>query len=226
MSYDESDAARDAFYDEVYEQVSKEAVENFTAERFRSFYDRETAIAEKPYCSLVQARALILTTHHTAAFLHAAIASEVMLRGVVLKPIIYGFIHSDSIAPLIVELAFGSTGLERIKKLLAKIFQDVSAIDLMAYRRPGSAKALWEEIVQIQKRRDLIVHRAEVASKDEAEMAITVAAAVTEELFPSLAKSLGYHLHDGFRLCSDGVCSMPPELKKLIEQSRNKKEGK
>ncbi|MHB8523256.1 MAG: hypothetical protein ACYDH9_21225 [Limisphaerales bacterium] len=143
MSYDESDAAHDAFYEEVYEQVSKEAVENFTAERLRSIYDREPAIAEKPCHSLAQARALILTPYHTAAFIHAAIASEVMLRGVVLKPIIYGFIHSDSIAPLIVELAFGSTGLERIKRLLAKIFQDVRTIDLMVFRRPGGAKPLW-----------------------------------------------------------------------------------
>jgi hypothetical protein len=54
---------------------------------------------------------------------------------------------------------------------------------------------------------------------EEAEHAIVVAIAVTEELFPVFAKSLGYHLHDGFRLCSDSICLLPAHIRKIIEQA-------
>src|SRR5512140_3489463 len=107
MSNDWMDAARDEFYEEVYADARKEAVDNFTAERLCSFYAKEPTIAENPVKSLAEARLLLQTPHSTAAFLHAAVATEVVLKGVVLKPIIYGFIHSDTMAPLIVELAFG-----------------------------------------------------------------------------------------------------------------------
>lgn len=210
------EAAEEEAYDRLREEISKEAVREFTAERLTSFYDRDPRIAEKPIVSLMQARLLLQTPHHTAAFIHAAIASEVMLRGVILKPIIYGFVHNDAIAPLIVELAFGSTGLERIKKLLTKVFQDVCGLNLMHFRRKDSTKLLWDELGELQKRRDNILHRAEVATRTEAESAITTASAVTEELFPVLANALGYHLHDGFRLCRDSVCSLPPEIRELL----------
>src|SRR6266404_1473048 len=198
---DPSDYETENYYDEVHDQISKEAVENFTAERLCSFFDNEPELAQKPFNALAEARQLLQTPHYTAAFIHAAIASEVMLRGVVLKPVIHGFIHSDSMAPFIVKLAFSSTGLDRIKDLLVKVFQDVSKVDLMSFQRKGGNKGLWAEIKEVQSRRDQLMHRAEAATKEEAARAIAVAAAVTDDLFPALAFSLGYHLHDGFRLC-------------------------
>lgn len=210
---DDEDFADSDYYAEIVEQVSKEAVENFTFERLRASYDKEPTISEKAFRALAEARQLLQTPHYTAAFIHAAIASEVLLKGVILKPILQGFIHSDSIAPLIVALAFpsNSIGFERIGGLLAKIFQDVSNLDLMAYRRKDGTKMLWEEISELQKRRNPIMHRAEIATKADAEHAIAVATAIMEELFPVFAKSLGYHLHDGFRLCGDQYCLLHPE---------------
>jgi hypothetical protein len=217
--YDE-DFADSSYYDEIVEQASKEAVASFTFERLRSFYDKERTIAEKPFDALAEARRLLQTPHNTAAFIHAAIASEVMLRGVVLKPILLGFIHSDSIAPFIVELAISSSGLQKFGKLLAKVFEEVSQLDLMTYVREGGTKALWQETIEVQRRRDQIMHRADTASRDEAQQAIAVATAVTEELFPSFARSLGYHLHDGFRLCSEWICSQPENIRKMLEQTQ------
>ncbi len=202
-----------SYYDEIVEQASKEAVANFTFDRLRAVYDKEPAIAEKAIGALAEARLLLQTPHYTAAFIHAAITSEVMLKGIILKPILQGFVHSDSIAPFIVALAFpsNSIGFERISSLLDKIFKDVSNFNLMAYKRRDGVRILWEEICDVQKRRNPIMHRAEIATKADAEYAIAVAAAVTEELFPVFAKSLGYHLHDGFRLCGDQYCLQHPE---------------
>jgi len=57
------------------------------------------------------------------------------------------------------------------------------------------------------------------ATKVEAEHAVAVAAAITQELFPPLAKALGYHLHDGFRLCKDWICLQPEHIRKIMEDS-------
>ena len=38
MSYDEHDAAMDAFYDDIREQFYPEAISEFTADRLKSFY--------------------------------------------------------------------------------------------------------------------------------------------------------------------------------------------
>src|SRR5881396_811205 len=68
MSIELMDAARDDFYNEIYAQANKEAVANFTAERLRSYYDKEPTIAEKPFKALAEARQLLQTPHQTAAF--------------------------------------------------------------------------------------------------------------------------------------------------------------
>ena len=48
MSDDWEDSS---YFDEIYEQASKEAVENFTAQRLCSFYNKEPTVAEKPFKS-------------------------------------------------------------------------------------------------------------------------------------------------------------------------------
>jgi len=223
MSDDWEDSS---YFDEIYEQASKEAVASFTGERLCSYYNKEPKVAEKPFKSLAEARLLLQTPHCTAAFLHAAVATEVVLKGVVLKPFIYGFIHSDTMAPLIVELAFGSSGFERIKKLLAKVFQDVCALDLMTFIRKGGKDLLWAEIIAVQKQRDHIAHRAEFVDKGDAEKAVAVAGAVVEELFPALATGLGFHLHDGFRLCREWICTQPPHLQKILSEINHRDASK
>lgn len=215
---DPSDYEAEDYYDQVRAEVSQEAVESFTAERLRSFYDKEPTVAERPFNALAEARRLLETPHHTAAFIHAAIASEVILRAVVLKPILLGFIHTDSVAPFIVKLAVSTSGLERFYDLLEQVFQEVGQLNLKTYRRTGGPKPLWQEVVEIQGRRNHVMHRADVVAKAEAEQATIVATAVMEELFPAFAKSLGYHLHDGFRLCSDTICRLPPEIRRSLQK--------
>jgi hypothetical protein len=217
---DSIEAAEEEAYARLHQGISKEAIREFTADRLKSSYDLNPMIAEKPIVALIEARKLIETPHPTAAFIHAGIACEVMLRGVILKPIVYGFIQNDTIAPLIVELAFGSTGLERIKKLLTKVFQDVCGLDLMQFSRKDSKKLLWNELGELQQLRDKVLHRAEAATQAEAETAIMVASAVNEELFPALIRSLGFHLHDGIRLCRDPICSLPPEIQEAISKAQ------
>src|SRR5215813_12485001 len=118
MSYDEIDAWQDAgveamyeefrqnpatragFYEELYEEI----VGDFAANRLQSYYLEQPKLAEPSAAALDSARALV-GEHATAGFVFGAIAAEVTLRTVLLRPIVYGLVHSDSAAALITKLA-------------------------------------------------------------------------------------------------------------------------
>ena len=53
---------------------------DFTFDRLRSFYLQNLQVAKKPYDALAEAKLLFKESHHTAAFIHAAIASEVAIK--------------------------------------------------------------------------------------------------------------------------------------------------
>lgn len=218
MSYDPWEAARDEEEARFYDKVSGEAIENFTAYRLKSFYENNRNVAQGAFASLDEAKSLLATPHHTAAFIHATITLEAMLKEVVLKPIIHGFIHDDPIAPVIVKLAAGYAGLDRFKDVIPKILRTVCNIDLNQRVRVGGSSSVWEEIQTIQKQRNDILHRAQVIEKKAAEHAVGVATFVTHEVFPVLAKSLGYHLHDGYRLCDEWKCTLPPKDRQWFDQ--------
>jgi hypothetical protein len=55
-------------------------------------------------------------------------------------------------------------------------------------------------MVTIRQKRNGVVHRAEVATEDEAQLAIAVAACMIEGLFPVVVGTLGLHLH-GTTVC-------------------------
>jgi hypothetical protein len=212
VSYDPWDAEREAALESLYEdfqrdpatkeifyeQLYDEIVGDFTDSRMRSFYVNEPEVAVPALRALADARSL-RSQHSTAAFLFAVVAAEVGLRSVLLKPIIYGLVHSATAAALITELAIAHKD-EGFIKVLLDLLATHGGVDPRTYRRSGSSKSLWEELRTVGRKRNRVVHQAESASAEEAELAIDVAACILENLFPAVASKLGFHLHDS-RLC-------------------------
>jgi hypothetical protein len=122
-----------------------------------------------------------------------------------LKPIVYGLVHDASAAALITELAASQRG-HRYCGLLFHILLEFGGVDFRSFNRAGSKKCLWEEIRIVQQQRDSVLHRAEIAPKEEAERSVAVASVVLEEVFPTVVTKLGLHLHDGVRVCKDWGC--------------------
>ncbi len=207
MSYE--DIAHDAYLSELYEEQKyeeyrTEAIEEFTDERLKSYFLDNRLLAQRAVEALSAARALI-GTNVTASFLFAAISVEVGLKTTLLKPIVYGLVHAESVAGLVTDLAASHTGMNRYRKLLLEILQQYGGVDLDTFKRSGSHKALWEEIREIQSTRNSIVHRAETASEEDAEQALGVAAEILGAIFPAVVKKLGLYLYDGFQICSDEI---------------------
>ena len=203
MSYDE--AAREQYLDDLYEEHRKEAIEEFTFERLSSYYSENKQLAKPAFEALSDARELS-AFNPTASLVFASIAMEVSLKAILLKPIVYGLVHTDSVASLITNLALAHTGMDRYKKLLLHLLRDHSGVDLDTFTRSGSNKTLWWEISEIQTARNAIMHRAEKGSPEMAQLALAVASEIIDHIFPDIVGRMGFHLHDGYRICSDQRC--------------------
>lgn len=205
MSTTPDEAAYDQYMAELYEEHKKEAIEEFTGERLSTYFLDNKLLAEPAALALSNARSL-MTINPTAGFVFAAIAMEVGLKSSLLKPIVYGLVHAESVAALITDLAVSHTGMDRYRKLLLQLLQEHGGVNLDAHRRQGSNLALWQEIKNVLDIRNRVMHRAELTSKENAELALGVAAEILENIFPSVVNKMGLHLHEGFRICADWKC--------------------
>ena len=117
MTWEE--AAYEEAMDALYAEHKEQAIEKFTDERLQSYYLANPSVGSPPLMSLNEAR-MLLPDHPTAAFVFAATAIEVAVKGVLLKPIVYGLVHSDSAAGIITDMVIAHTGFDRFRKLLFK----------------------------------------------------------------------------------------------------------
>ena len=208
----------EAIYEEameaLYVEHKQQAIEEFTAEKLQSYYIAHPHVAEAPSRSLAQSREL-LSKDPTAAFIFAAIAIEVGLKVALLKPVVYGLVHSESVAGIITDMVIVHTGYDRFRQLLLHILSNYGGIDLTQFKRSKSSKLLWEEMKEVQKQRNQIIHSAKTAIAEESEKAVAVASAILEELFPSVVKNLGFHVYENGYVCSDWRCTHKELIKKF-----------
>jgi len=214
MSYDEFDAMEDAAMDAMYEQVTsdpavkqqfyeelyEEIVKDFTGNRLLAFYEREPEVALPAVRALERARHY-LPLDDTTAFIFAGIAAEVGIKSALFKPIVFGLVHSDAAAALMMDmLPLKNNFDQNVTSILVKLLRDYGQVDLHTHKRGGVATTLWQEIASERPLRNGVIHQGKEASHADAELAVNIAAAILEEIFPTLVTNLGLHLH-GSRVC-------------------------
>jgi len=97
-------------------EVSDEAIADFKVDRLQSFYLAHPSLGDGPLTALSESRQL-LDTYPSAAFIFAAIAVEVGIKKVLLMPIVFGLVHTESIASLVADLTLSYTSLDRLRNL-------------------------------------------------------------------------------------------------------------
>ena len=86
------------YYNELYlEELQQGAIEEFTLDRLRSFYLGKPDLLSNAQVMLKESSS-ILTVSATASLLLSAVVIEVAIKSGILKPIIYGLIHSEAVA--------------------------------------------------------------------------------------------------------------------------------
>lgn len=205
MGYTLEDAMRDEGFEaisrELYPEHRNQAIEEFTSERLRSFYLRYPDVAVKGVSAFKDAKALLESGHPTASVVFAVTSIEQFLKVALLKPVVFGLIHVDSLASLVVDVAMDQTGgLDRYKSLLAGLFNELAGIDVSKEHREGASKTLLVEIRELQELRNKIVHRAEKAEESDAKHALAVANGVYSQVFVQLLHAIGLQVEKGARI--------------------------
>lgn len=193
------DIAREEWFAEIHESISAEAIEGFTSGRLRSYYVQNPSLAENVFAIYREARAVAPTSHTAALVLYTAVI-EVALKTTVLKPVIYGLVHNESIAELVSDLVVKNNGLDRFKDILSKILGQYSDIDFDNYKIDGHVKTVWEEIATVQKARNAVSHRAEPATEKMATLSKEIATLIIVEFLQGVLGELGLELHKGGRI--------------------------
>ena len=209
MSYGPEDAAWDEAYEnmsrELYPEHKEQAIAEFTRERLRSYYVAHPDVLVPAVRTFKEAKALLAEGHNSAAFVFAASATELFLKVSLLRPVVYGLVHSEALAELVVTSALSQTGFKRYEQLLAKLFSELAGIDLKLLRRKSSAKPLLAEASEIQDVRNVVVHRGEEATSEQAALATDVATEVFNQVIAEVLRQLGLSVQKGGFLVDEEV---------------------
>lgn len=195
MSYDEQDAARDEFYDqisrELYPDHKQQAIEEFTAERLRSFYVKYPNVMQPAVDAIQEAKALLAASRHSPALVFSASAFELLLKATLLRPVVFGLVHHNALAEIIVQRVVGrQTDIGRYEGLLSRLFDSLARIDLSSIIREGATSTLMKEAKDLQSLRDTILHQGAQCSPADAEKAFLVAVAIYEKIVVPMLRAL------------------------------------
>lgn len=187
MSYDENDSLMDEFYGqisrELYPDHKQQAIEEFTAERLCSFYIQHPAIMRPAVEAIQEAKALLAAERYAPALVFSASAFELLLKATLLRPVVYGLVHHDALAELVVQRVVGrQTDIGRYEGLLARLFEELAKINLRAICREGVTTPLMKEATELQGLRDRILHQGVHCTREEAERAFQVAVSIYDNI--------------------------------------------
>lgn len=191
------DAEREEGYSALVEEISNEAVEEFTTEKLRSYYQAHPCLAVDAIAAYEEAEKIRKESPSAALVLYTA-AIEVGLKVTILKPVIYGLVHNDSVADLISDMTVKQSGFDRIKDLLAAVLAQYGGIDLANFKISGHSKTIWQEMADIQSTRNEVVHKSKLATPDKAVVAREVAVMILGGWLPKVLDTLGFEIKQGF----------------------------
>ena len=184
------DIEREEAYLDLVDQISKDAIEQFTFDRMRSYYVANPDVAVNTVAVFREAEALQPASPSAALVLFTT-SIELGLKVALLKPVVYGLVHNEAVADLISDLAVKQNGFDRFKPLLAKVLAEYGSIDFEAFTIEGHKRTVWEEVNVLQNARNGIVHRGELCTPELAELAKDVATMIIGKYFVSVLAALG-----------------------------------
>lgn len=175
---EEQEAAYEEFVDslskELYDEHKEQAIDEFINDRLRSFYMSNPGIAVHARLFERKANELI-DSDPTCSLIYSSIATEVIIKSVILKPIISGLVHSEAVSELVASLIIKQSGVDRFRNLIYKISSDYAGIDLSELKRKDSKKLMWQEREEIQEIRNKIMHQAVDCTKEQAQLSYDIA---------------------------------------------------
>ena len=217
MGWEPIDAEYDSQMDAIYSGVLAEyynsdayhedigrAIDDFVADRQKSYYLNHPSLLHPAVRLLTEARDLFDIQHYASAQVFAGAAAEIVFGDALLKPMVYGLVHSDAVAPLVADVVENARSVYKFKALLVAIVSEFSRIDLTANLPEINNQSLWSFVDGVRKQRNAVLHSDGFATvtKEDAERAITVSSQLLDLVLPKVLAGIGLHLH-GADVCGD-----------------------
>ncbi|MBC3767384.1 hypothetical protein [Neptunicella marina] len=192
MSYDEHDAAMDDFYDRISEELFPEhkeiAIEQFIEERMQSYFLKNPNVIHPAIESSNHAGDLLQVSPSCALVMYTT-AIELYLKAVLLKPVLYGMVHNENIAGLIVDSSTGQAGFNRYNKLLTALCIQAAQIDLASIKGKEN-KPILKEAEDVQSIRNKVVHQGYRVTPEELGQAKDIAYLMLTEVVEPVLNNL------------------------------------
>ncbi|WP_169709472.1 hypothetical protein [Deferrisoma camini] len=128
---------------------------------------------------------------YSPALVFYVTAIELLLKATLLRPVLYGLIHNEGLAEIMIKHILGQTGVERYENLLAQLFDNLADIDVKKISREGTKTKLFVECRELQKVRNNVIHQGQSCTDKDAEKGKLVSIAVFEQIVRPMLYSLG-----------------------------------
>ncbi|SFM65192.1 hypothetical protein [Rugamonas rubra] len=199
MANDWQDAARDEMFEqisrELYPEHKQQAIEEFAAERLRSFYLAHPTVMLPAMGMLKEGRELLELRRFTASVVFSAGSYELMLKATLLRPVVHGLVHNEGLAQVLVDHMLGTqTAIGRYKELLSKLFLSIAGVQLATVSRAGVKANILAEVIANQTLRNRILHGGGTCTRPHAEEAREVGLAVFQLILSPVLVGLGLGL--------------------------------
>jgi len=200
MSMDPAEAALEEAYaqlaKELYGEHKEQAIEEFINERLKSYYIDNPGVMCPALDAIQEGKRLQGNGHHSAALVFFVSAIEILLKATLLRPILYGLIHNESLAEIFVQQTLNGIGFKRYKNLIAGLYQTLTYNDLGSVFREGAKKDVLSECCDCQDIRNGIVHCGDKCNSKQAENCGTIAAAVVEDIVRPVLNAIGLGVNE------------------------------
>ncbi len=196
-------AMMDSLAEELYPEHKEQAIDEFIDDRLKSYYLDNNEIAVNAVSFIKQAKESV-SLDPTASLIYSSIATEVVLKSILLKPVVFGLVHTESLAELISSMLLKQNGVDRFKKLVFSILEShiEFADGIENYKRDGSNIGLWNERAEIQKTRNDVMHKAQRCSIEQAEASYSVAV-VFFRLTELLINNIGFKFNEEYKIVAN-----------------------
>ncbi len=189
--------------DAYHEDIGR-GIDDFIADRQKSYYLGHPTLIHPAEHLLAEARELFDLKHYASAQVFAGASAEIVFGDALLKPMVYGLVHSDTVAPLVADVIENARSVYKFKALLVAIVSEFSQIDLTANSTDLNNQSLWSFVDGVRKQRNSVLHSDGFSkvNKEDAETAITASTQLLELVLPKVLDGIGLHLH-GADVCGE-----------------------
>jgi hypothetical protein len=193
MSYTEEDAWMDAYYMEL-DRLFQEGLKSQAKEAAKSYLGRYgDAVDRRVLASSAEAKVLLKHGHFGPSLCAAAIAVELMIRFMLVRPLIQGAFLSDEWAGILTDrIMTGQTAKDR--ELVPAVLRQWG-LDVIKVRSSPSKVPVWEYTkTQLFPSRNNYVHRYDPVPESTAVIGVECAEAFRHGIVGAVAKQLGFSL--------------------------------